>query len=197
MIASLKHRIAFLAMTKTGSTAIETALRPHAEIVMSGHPGLKHMQLRKFNRLIRPLFDQIDMPVETTCLFREPLDWLSSWYRYRQRPEIPNARNSTANVTFRAFIEGYLSDDQPQFARIGRPSNFVQTAEGEMGIDHLFRYDQFDLFEAFLSDRFGQRFNYRTENASPKMQIDIDAGLRRKVEIALSADYDIYESIRR
>ncbi|MBB5514900.1 hypothetical protein FHS89_000906 [Rubricella aquisinus] len=197
MIASLKHRIAFLAMTKTGSTAIETALRPQCEVMMSGHPGLKHMQLRKFNRMVRPLFSQVGVEVETTCLFREPLDWLGSWYRYRQRPEIPNARNSTADLSFRAFVEAYLSEDQPPFARIGRPSNFIRDTEGQIGIDHLFRYDQFDLFERFISDRFGQRFSFRTENVSPRIRLEVEPALRQKVEQALSEDYDIYESIRR
>ena len=193
MIASIRHCVALLAMTKTGTTAVESTLAPHCDIVMSGAPGLKHMTLKKFNRFVRPILTSADSDIETVCVVREPLDWLGSWYRYRRRSGIPNPYKSTAHVSFAEFVEAYLLPEPPQFARVGYPSKFVESAEGQMGVDHLFRYEEFDAFTAFLETRFKRPLAFARRNSSPKMALDLPKNLKIRLETERATDFDLYE----
>ena len=38
------------------------------------------------------------------ALMREPVDWLGSWYRYRQRDGMARPQNSTREISFDAFV---------------------------------------------------------------------------------------------
>ena len=44
MLISLKHKLAFLAVPKTGTTAIEAAFRKHAEITFRGPANVEHLR---------------------------------------------------------------------------------------------------------------------------------------------------------
>ena len=191
----MKAGIAYLAMTKTGSTAIEDVLAPDCDIVMSGHPGLKHMRLRRFERFVRPLLG--DAPVETVSMIREPLDWLGSWFRYRQRPAIAGGAKSTSGITFEQFLRDWLCDDAPEHARVGRPSDFLAAPPNGPPIDHLFRYDEYDLFIAFLQRRFGRSINPARLNVSPSTPLDAPPDVLEEVRTRMQADYALYEGARR
>ena len=52
-------------------------------------------------------------PFTVIGVMREPRDWLGSWYRYRQRPGIPDKRRSTAGMSFDAFVEAYCTEKPP------------------------------------------------------------------------------------
>lgn len=197
MIASTRYKIAILAMTKTGTTAIESALAPYCEVLITGAPGLKHMTLKKFNRMVRPVLTSVNVEVETVCLIREPESWLGSWYRYRSRPGIPNKAKATNGVSFSEFVEAYLASDQPEFAKVGRPHRFVETSEGAMGVDHLFQYEQFGLFQAFIEQRFRRRFAFRDENTSPRSALSLPQSLRDRLRVELAEDYALHERARR
>ena len=195
MLVSIKAGIAYLAMTKTGSTAIEDALAPHCDIVMSGHPGLKHMRLRRFERFVRPLLGGAQ--VETVSVIREPVEWLGSWYRYRQRPAIAGGVKSTGGITFERFLRDWLREEPPEHARVGRPSEFLAPAPNGPPLDHLFRYDEFDTFAAFLERRFGRTLATSRMNVSPVLSLEAPADLLAEVRAALAPDYALYEGARR
>ena len=196
MLISLSNNIAILAMTKTGTTSVEAALAPHCEIAMSGAPSVKHIQFRKFDRFVRPFLSSVGHDsVETACVMRDPIDWLMSWYRYRQRPEITGKPNSTSGINVNQFVDAYVSDDPPSFANVGRPSRFVENAEGAVGVDHLFRYDQFDRYVGFLSERFGRRLDIERLNVSPKIPANMEPETRRRLTSFFARDYEIYEAI--
>lgn len=197
MIASVRHKIAILALTKTGTTAIETAVSPYCEVFMSGAPGLKHMTLRKFNRFVRPILETVGCQAETVCLVREPEDWLGSWYRYRQRPNIPNPANSTEGITFEEFVEAYLSPEQPGFAQIGHPARFVEDADGHIGVDHIFQYEQFGAFVNFIEQKFARRFVFPRQNTSPKMKLELSSKLRERLKREMVSSYDLHARARR
>lgn len=185
-------------MTKTGSTALEAALRPECEIVMSGAPQVKHMPLRRFERFIRPYLDAIGAQgVETFCLFREPVDWLGSWYRYRQRDAIAGKPASTRGMDFDAFVQAYMQEEQPVFARIGNPATFVSDKSGRVAIDHLFRYDQMDAALRFLSERFDRPVATARLNISPAGDCALSADTRQRLQRHLAPAFDIYETIAR
>lgn len=196
MLISLNKKIALLAMTKTGSTSLEQVIAPHCDIVFTGNPQAKHMQLRRFERFIRPYLDSIDQTdIETTCLFRDPIDWLGSWFRYRSRKELVGQRNSTANISFDDFVDAYLQDDPPQFASVGRQSEFVKSNSNEMGITHLFKYDSFQSYENFLSARFGVEFEIGRLNVSPVSELHLSSAQAERLRSKLEIDFHIYETL--
>lgn len=191
MLVSIKAGLAYLAMPKTGSTAIETALATDCDIVMSGHPNLKHMRLRRFERQIRPILPNGE--VETVAMIREPVDWLGSWYRYRARPQLEGQRNSTAGMSFDDFVQSWLQDAPPPPARVGRPAEFLAPPQDGRGIAHLFRYDAMDMLVTFLSERFGRPLNLERLNVSPPMALDLAPSLHRALEERMAEDFALYE----
>lgn len=185
-------------MTKTGSTSIEAALAPYGDIIFTHSPAAKHMQLRKFERFIRPYLKSIDQTeVETACLFREPIDWLGSWYRYRRRPALSGHANSTDAINFDQFVAAYLATPQTPFSQVGRQSKFVTKKNGDIGIDHLFKYDHFDDFLVFLSDRIGQTIAVPRLNISPAQPLELSKQLRNQLETELALDFEIYGTYAR
>ncbi len=166
------------------------------DIVMSGLPQVKHMQLRRFERFIRPYLQSIDHgDVETAAVFREPVDWLGSWYRYRLRPEISGKPASTQGISFNDFVGGYLKPEQPAWAKVGRPAQFVMTKDGQIGIDHLFAYDDFERFVAFLEDRFATKLDLKRVNQSPGGDLTLSPRLRTALELEMAKDFEIYAKI--
>ena len=82
MLVFFKERLAFLAMPKTGTTAYQTALAKRADLVITDPPLLKHAPVYRYNRFIRPMFVNVcNAEMELMAVMREPVSWLSSWYR--------------------------------------------------------------------------------------------------------------------
>ena len=196
MLISLDKNIAFLAMTKTGSTSVEASLAPLCDILFTRDPRVKHMQLRRFERFIRPYLASMGYSdIQTTCLFRDPVDWLGSWYRYRSRPALAGKDNSTANITFDAFVESYLSDQPAPFAQIGRQSQFVLNKDGDVGMDHMFRFEAMEEIETFLSKRFGQTVQFDRLNVSHKADLSLSKVLLSELEKHLALDFEIHGNL--
>ena len=196
MLIFIKENLIFFATPKTASTSIETTLGTVCEIRMSKIPSLKHTPYRKYKRLLEP-FVQTVMPSEPDCVaaFREPLDWLGSWYRYRARTELIGRPNSTHDITFDQFVEAYMQDNQPAYASVGSQARFVSDKSGNIGMTHLFRYDHMGAMVNFLSERLRKQINLPITNVSPKMELSLSPELRRELQKAYQADFDIYESV--
>lgn len=198
MLVSTRHRLALLAMPKTGTTAVEAVLKPECEIALGQDPRFKHMTLRRFERFLRPLLVASGFEdIETACLIREPADWLVSWYRYRQRPGVSEPSNSTAAISFEQFVDAYLSAEPPAYAQVGRPSRFLTDKQGRIGIDHLFRYERFDRFETFLKSRFGRNLSFPRENMSKAPRPEISPALHARIEAGMAEDYRIWRDLAR
>jgi hypothetical protein len=71
--------------------------------------------------------------MELMAIMREPVDWLSSWYRYRSRPALAGQQQSTSDMDFDTFVEAWLSEAPPVFAQIGRQSRFLSEEDGTLG----------------------------------------------------------------
>jgi hypothetical protein len=195
MLISLKANLALLALPKTGTTALESALRPHCDVVYSGDPRLKHINLRRFDRVFRPQLARIGAgDIDTFCMLREPMNWLESWYRYRARFNISDQIKSTANVSFEQFALAWLQDEPPEYARAGRQARFVQ-GEGGRQITHLYRYENYDAAIGFLETRFARKIVVDRVNISPQRATELSAETRAKVIAALAEDYALWESI--
>ena len=196
MLISLSKKLTFLAMPKAASTSIEMALLPYCDIAFINNPRVKHIRYRRYNRFILPYIEQSDFgPLETTCLFREPIDWLFSWYRYRSREAIRLKARSTANISFDEFATRYMNAD-PNVSDIGRTAYFVNDNDGKPAVDHIFRYDAMSGYTTFLERRFEEALDLAHLNESPKMDFALSSTVKAQLEEFLSAEYEIYESAR-
>lgn len=134
--------------------------------------------------------------METTCLFREPTDWLFSWYKYRARENIRSKPQSTADMDFDEFAARYIAQD-PLVFDIGRSSNFVSGPDGQPAVDQIFRFDRLDSFGGFLENRFEKKLEFEILNPSPEKPFSISASRRAELEQFLAPEFDIYENARR
>ena len=126
MMIFQKAALVYLAVPKTGTTSLEHELDSHASAVFRNPPGLKHTNIRGFDRKFRKIFERgTQRQLETLAVFRDPLDWLGSWYRYRGRPQLDGRKNSTKNVSFDEFLLSYLAQDPPPYADLGSQGRFV------------------------------------------------------------------------
>lgn len=199
MMVLWREKLAFLAVPKTGTTAIEAVLEPHAAIAYRRPPMVKHMTLQRFNRFMRPYLSAAGLgDVQTMAVMREPVDWLGSWYRYRQRQSIKNSRKSTAGLSFDAFVAAYLSDhDRPEFAEVGSQARFLSGGASHPTVDHLFRYDDLAAVQVFLQAKLGADVAFAKVNISPKTELTLSAELLAAYRKKHAADFDLYASLSR
>ena len=171
MQVSLKHRFVFLCTPKCASNSIEAMLRPYVDLDLQGSPSVRHTNVRQFRRYLEPYLVAVapDTEFETVALVREPVSWLYSWYRFRARNALRTQKHihCTSHVTFGEFVEAYLANPQPAFARVGTQSQFLTDDEGNLGVDHLFTYEKVQVLVTFFSKRLGVRLALRAINESP------------------------------
>lgn len=197
MIVSFRHRFTFLATPKCASTAVEAALGPHADFQAGGNPRDKHMTLRRYVGEYRDWLEGLaGGRLETICLFREPVDWLASWWRYRRREGIPDPAKSTREMSFEAFVGHYL-DHGTGPSRVGRQSRFVSGPDGRVGVDHIFRYDEIGTLCQWIAARTGAPLALPRLNVSPDAReaAELSPAMRRRLTEELGRDFEIYESL--
>ena len=172
MLVFYKERLAFLSVPKTGTTAYEAALAPRADMVISEPPMLKHAPVYRYNRFIRPMFERVcDVELEVMAVMREPVSWLGSWYRYRQRPFMAGKPNSTHGISFDDFVLAYMKGNKPGFADVGSQFQFMKSQPNGTGVTHFFRYEDQPRLKSFLEDRLKLELVLSRENESPKMDL--------------------------
>jgi hypothetical protein len=204
MIIAPKYGFVFLSMPKCASTSTEAMLRPYGQIVTSDAPEFKHLPYRGYERFFKPLLQeklkQRANKLEIICLFREPVDWLHSWYRYRQRDELEQMarrrKNSTKNLTFEEFAREHVSDSPQPFAKVGRQIRFIQDKNGNLGNITLFRYEDYDKFLEYMSGKIGEPL------AAPRMNISPVGEEKERPDLPflteyLADEYRVYSSIAR
>ena len=196
MMIFFNERLAYLAVPKTGTSALERALGSKASAVFRDPPGLKHTNARGFERKFRKLFERNTLaPLETMAVMREPMAWLGSWYRYRQRPALSGHKNSTEHVSFDAFIEAYLSPEQPAFARIGSQGRFVTDEHGDLLVNHLFSYADLDTARRFLERRLSTTIDLKPVNTSPRARTELSTDLEQELRVKCALDFQIYAAL--
>ncbi|MEM9968779.1 MAG: gamma-glutamyl kinase [Pseudomonadota bacterium] len=196
MLVFYKERLAFLAVPKTGTTAYHSALKDHADVVISGPPELKHMPVYRYNRFMRPMFERAcQAELELMAVMREPISWLGSWYRYRRRPEMKGHANSTHKVSFDDFIQAYASGAADGFANVGSQAQFLAPRPNGTAITHYFTYEDQPRLKAFLEDRLGLQFTLARENTSPNMPLHLSEKVEEHLRESCPDEFTLYESI--
>jgi hypothetical protein len=196
MLIFWKERLVFLSTPKTGSTSVETALESMAHVAMRRPPELKHMSAPQFQRHMAPLLEQAAGERFTTvAMMRDPVDWVGSWYRFRQRDDLSRPEISTRGISFETAVEGYLATPPARNMDVGSQTQFL-CADGDVPlVDRLFRYEAIDEFVDFLEDRLGCEILLPRLNVSPAAALDLSAPLRHRLDAHLAADHAIYRRL--
>ena len=198
MLLFWKAKLVLLAVPKTGTTALEAALLAHADTAILNPPEKKHLTARRWRNQLAPFFENRGTrQIETMAIIREPRDWLGSWYRYLARPEISGSASSTAGTDFAQFVTGWLSDPEPEYARVGRQSRFVANAEGKIIVDHLFRYEHLGQAVDFLQQRLGVTLDLGRRNISPQADLSLPPALEARLQREAAADFDLWARLGR
>lgn len=196
MMVFWRAGIAFLAVPKTGTHSYQAAYGDSADVIIRGPTGAKHMNARKFNRHMRPALEgKGARRLATIAVIREPIDWLGSWYRYRQRPKLQGHPNSTHEVTFDEFVRAYLDDSPPPFARLGSQWKFVSDGDGEILVDRLFDYSRLDLLDDFLHRKLGRGYKTPSLNQSPQVDLRVTAATEADLREKCSNDFSLYQAV--
>ncbi|QIZ79010.1 sulfotransferase family 2 domain-containing protein [Thalassovita gelatinovora] len=196
MLVFWKEKLVFLSVPKTGTTAYEKALSPLASMTVLDPPELKHAPLYRYNRFFRPMFEKAcKTQMETMAVMREPVSWLGSWYRYRQRPFMEGKPNSTHEVSFDDFVSAYCQEKPPGFANVGSQAKFLEPRPNGTSIDHLFRYEDQSGLIAFLENRLSIKLDLPRENVSPKMDLLLSTDVETELRQARSEEFELWNSI--
>lgn len=185
-----------LSVPKTGSTAYESALAPHAAMVISAPPELKHAPVFRYNRFFRPMIERfIGTAPDVVAVMREPVDWLGSWYRYRRRDALAGHANSTSDLSFDAFVDAYCRADPPPFAQVGSQAKFLEPQRNGTRVTHLFRYEDQAGLRAFLENRLGISMEVPICNRSPRAPLDLSTRVAARLRRKRADDFMLYEGI--
>jgi hypothetical protein len=196
MLVFAKQKLVLLSVPKTGSTAYETALAPLASMVISAPPELKHAPVFRYNRFIRPMIARfLGEEVDVVAVMREPVSWLGSWFRYRQRAALAEDANSTRGMSFDDFITAYCTGQPPGFAMVGSQAKFLEPQRNGTRVTHLFRYEDQVGFRSFLEDRLGTTIETAVENTSPEMPLTLSKRVEGRLRRKHADDFALWDGI--
>lgn len=197
MMVFWEQRLVVLATPKTGSTALASALESRAALISKRPPEVKHTTAARYQWLVRPFLEKSTRQRFTVvALMREPVDWLGSWYRFRQRRSDPPPRNSTVELSFDQFVEGYIATPRAPFADVGSQVRFLYNQD-KLAVDLLFDYAEMPHFLAYLQDRLGVIPALARENVSPEAKLTLSPDLLARLQQAVPDDFRLYDRVRR
>jgi hypothetical protein len=195
MLVFWESRLVFLATPKTGSTAIEAALDGLAAISVTRPPEAKHTSAARYRAFLDPyLRSAAEERFEVVALMREPLDWLASWYRFRQVDEPAEA---AAGMSFDAFVRDYMRRPRPVHAEVGSQAGFLTCPDRGVAVDRLFAYEDIGRFVEFLEDRLNCEIILPRLNVSPAAPLEIDPATVAQHRAFAAEDYALWEGLRR
>mgnify|MGYP000235822874 FL=1 len=198
MLVFWKENLVLMAVPKTGSTALEGALAPRASMVLRDPPHLKHAPCYRYKRFLKPFFVQAGgQKPELMAIVRNPIDWLSSWYRYRTRADLIGHENSTYDVSFDDFVLEYCKGTPAPFANVGSQNKFLRINDGDIGVQHLFQYEHWDKVIGYLEERLEMTITLKQKNVSPVMDLTLSANVEAKLRDKRAEEFDVWQIGRR
>ncbi len=194
MLVFWKQRLVFLAVPKTGTSAYEAALGPHAAMTIYDPPELKHAPVYRYNRFFRPMMEKMGAEdMELLAVIREPISWLGSWYRYRQRGFLEGKPTSTRGISFDAFCDAYATGDRPPYANVGSQAKFIEPRPNGVSVSHLYKYENQIGLLGFLEDRLQMKIDLPRENVSPRRDLELSAQTEAKLRRKCAEDFEVWE----
>ncbi len=191
MLIFSAQKLAFVAVPKTGTTAIEMALKPRADIIFT--KKRKHITAQRFHKKIAPFLEkEFGLTLERFAVMREPEEQIRSWYRYRAREAKQGSEFSTTGISFDQFVREVISDDAPPYAGIGSQNAMLTSYKGQVLVDHLFAHEAQPALMAFLAKRFGEEIALKPRNVSPQIEAVLEPTTRAKLRTVRAAEFDLY-----
>lgn len=204
MNVSTVYGFTFLCVPKTGSTSIKKALLEHSTISYGWKHSLKHMSARTYQSQILPFHKKLfpEVPLEVSCVMREPASWAHSWYRFRQRRELLQGEAKkramyTGDISFETFVDKLTDPQQNEkITSIADQSKYILLDDGEVGVDKIFRFeDGFAQVEEYFAEKIGQQISIQKLNKSPTPERIISAELQDRLKVHFARDQKLYESL--
>lgn len=199
MLIFWKQRLVILSTPKTGSTAVEAALEGVASAAFLRPPEMKHTPAYRYQRFLKPYLQNTahGAAFEAVALMREPVDWLASWFRFRQRPDLDGTSRSTRSMTFDAFATAYMATPRPEVADVGGQARFLSGTDGApLGVERIFRYEDMPAFVTFLEARLDVKISLPRVNVSPAAPVALSPQTGQALRASLAPEYRIYDSLR-
>ena len=79
--------------------------------------------------------------------------------------------------------------------RADEDAPFQRPVEGEVIVDHLFRYEALDEAVAYLEARLGHVLTLPHRNSSPRRALDLSPDLEARLRREAAADFDLWASL--
>ena len=198
MMAFPAHGFVLLAMPKCASTSIESALAPYASLVIDRPPSRKHLGCSGFTKRIAPGLAAEGYPRESyelVTMFREPIAWLESWWRYRGRLD-DGSDNSTHDLTFECFAKKYVDGDPTAPTPRGRPGQFL-TIDGAVEVDRVFAIERPEAWLSWFSERLGTDVRVERRNASEERAApELSDSTRAELVDYFAPEYAVHSRLR-
>lgn len=194
MLVFSEQNLVFLAVPKTGTTAVEWALRPKADIIFG--KNRKHTTGMRYRMKIAPFLEEAyRVKPKPFAVMRNPVEQIRSWFRYRQGVSEINSDRSTEGRSFDDFVLAVIEDEPPIYAAIGSQYNFLTSSRGRLLVAHLFAYEAQPLFRNFLTDHFGENLKFKQKNVSPNADTSLSPEVEAKLRAARSKEFDLYDRL--
>ena len=162
--------------------------------MVSSPPHRKHLPARGFVHTVAHELDAAGHPrdsYELVTMFREPIAWLESWWRYRARDD---SRQSTADLSFEQFARLYLAGDDDAPVPKGRPAKFIH-AQGGVAVDRVFSVERPDVWTEWFSDRVGVPLEFARRNTSDADHGDLSRATREALIAHFAPEYDVWRRL--
>ncbi|GLO70496.1 gamma-glutamyl kinase [Phaeobacter inhibens] len=196
MLIFFKERLALLSVPKTGTTAYQAALSARADMVFANPPQLKHAPVYRYNRWIRPMLAKVcNAEMELVAVMREPVSWLGSWYRFRQRDDLRGHTNSTLGISFDDFLRDACKGKPPPHADVGSQAKFLEAQPNGCAVSHLFRYEDPNALHGFLKERLQTEIDLPRLNVSPQADLAPSSAALEVVRRKRADEFALYASL--
>mgnify|MGYP000727585795 CR=1 FL=1 len=204
MLIGLKHRFIFIANTKSASTTIEHHLQRSAEIAIRHQAYGKHWPASTIEQVFGPYFQKAGVKPESLFRFgviRDPVEWLVSWFNYRQRPELDaNSPRSCRGVDFDDFVaEIRKGRDARDFASLSSQGRRFLDQNGDLAVDYLVAYPrvvcEVDAIAKHMGLNVTGDMTTLTRNQSPRVQSTnrIESEIDTVIRDWYAQDQELYE----
>jgi hypothetical protein len=189
-----------LALPKTASTALERTLAPYATEVVSAPPGRKHLPARGFVHTTAHELAERGHPRESyelVTMFREPIAWLESWWRYRARPESVRHRPGAdrSELSFDEFARRYVDGDPDAPTPRGRPGQFL-TVDDVVEVDRVLAVERPEAWQAWFRSRLGEDVAFERRNVSPPADPELADDTRAALVDFFAPEYDVWSRLQ-
>ncbi|MBF4162087.1 sulfotransferase family protein [Nocardioides acrostichi] len=200
MMALPAHGFVMLSMPKCASTTLVTTLKGEAEILMRINPKLKHMNCRTFTNKMAPVLANAGYrraDYELVTLFREPVAWLESWWRYRQRPALKDKADGkwTGDTSFEEFAIDHVEGRPGGIS--GREARFVSLDDSfTIGVDRIFALERPDAWQGYIDRALGREVEMVTKNwSTSRAEPELTEATRARLREHYAPEYDIWQQL--